>query len=64
MHKIDFYTLGKQAFEAGKVRVPSLDGRLMDELKGLRVGLGAADMMAAWTQGWDVANLAAPVPGE
>lgn len=61
MIKIDFYTAGKDAFEAGKPRVPALDPAVREGLAGLRVGLGAADMMAAWTQGWDVANLSASI---
>lgn len=64
MQKIDFYTAGKQAFEAGKPRVPALDVTVREGINGMPVGTGAADMMMAWTQGWDVANLAAPIDAE
>jgi|GEM_PF-2037466 len=54
--------LGKQAFEAGRPRVPAHDERLMAVLDGKAVGEGI-DPLREWLAGWDTANLAAPVAG-
>lgn len=61
MNKIDFYTLGQEAFARGALRVPAMDPAVAPALEDLPVGLGAADMLEGWLQGWDVANLAVPV---
>lgn len=51
--ELDFYTGGRLAFRAGLVRIVPRD-ILVDH------GVEAA---REWYQGWDSANLSAPVPG-
>jgi hypothetical protein len=55
-------TVGRQAYAAGLMRAPSLDEAARGMVADLPVGGGAAGIFAAWTRGWDAANLAAPIP--
>ena len=50
------FELGRAAHEAGKSRIPALDALMMQELVGMPVGTGAAEMLTAWTDGWDTAH--------
>lgn len=48
--------LGRAAHDAGKMRSPSLDPLVMQELDGMPVGTGAVEILTAWTDGWDAAQ--------
>jgi hypothetical protein len=53
---MDMYMLGRAAHDAGKKRIPALDGLVQQEIAGMPVGTGAAEMMKRWLDGWDAAN--------
>lgn len=51
------YSLGVQAFKAGKARIPAQDKILAENcLKGNKVGEGIP-YLKAWLRGWDESNL-------
>lgn len=52
--------LGKEAFEAGKMRVPVLDPALLKLLADNRTADTLA-VLQAWVRAWDAANLKAEV---
>lgn len=58
--RIEAFSIGKEAFKAGKRRVPSLDAALTKMLEGKRVG-ESEPILTAWLKGWDVENLKEPV---
>ena len=49
--------LGAKAFKKGMKSVPAHDKDLMKLLKGLPVGGGASEIMAAWSKAWHGENL-------
>jgi hypothetical protein len=53
--------MGREAFRAGKRRVPAHDKEVMEfalaNKKRFRL------ILESWVVGWDKANIAAPVPG-
>jgi len=53
--------MGKEAFKYGKIRAPAQNKELMDRLEHGEPGVNIANMKA-WVEGWDEANLKAPVP--
>lgn len=58
---IDFAMhLGQVAFESGRRAVPALDPAFCALLKD---GAHLMEKLDAWTTGWHVANVEAPVPG-
>jgi hypothetical protein len=58
---IDWKEVGRRAFHAGEMAAPALNRQVMDAIAGMPVGGGAADIMRAFSAGWDEANMAAPV---
>lgn len=60
--RIDWEAVGRQAFHDGQHRAPALNETVLAHIAGLPVGGGAADIMRAFTRGWDAKNFAAPVP--
>ena len=50
--------LGKDAFLAGKIRVPAKDGKVLELLEGEPVGGDCLPILKKWLAGWDKANLA------
>ncbi|MDE1675109.1 hypothetical protein [Nocardia gipuzkoensis] len=55
---------GRFAYNNGEVRAPGLNRDVRDAIAGLPVGAGAANIMNAFLQGWDEANLSAPLTCE
>lgn len=53
--------LGAQAFAAGKLAAPALDGEFCKLLPGLN-GADTSRVLDSWIGAWHRANLAAPVP--
>lgn len=51
-----YFELGFAAHDAGKLRAPALDSRVMAELTGMPVGTGAVEIMQSWLDGWDYAH--------
>lgn len=57
-----FKQMGRDAFAKGRKRVPANDPALAEALKGINGQRGAVlQALTEWTNGWDEANLAAPV---
>jgi hypothetical protein len=55
------YQLGKEAQQAGRIRVPAMDNRLLKEcVSGNTVG-ESLPYLYAWLKGWDTANMKATV---
>lgn len=50
------FNLGRAAHDAGRLRSPAMDALMMQELEGMPVGTGAAEMIQEWTDGWDAAH--------
>ena len=63
--EIDFVKMGEEAFAKGLKRIPRLDSKLQELLKGY--GSNTKQYIKAaedWLKGWDKANLAKPVSVE
>lgn len=58
---VDWREAGRQAFARGEPKAPAANPAVREAITGLPVGGGAYEIMKAFSDGWDEANLAAPV---
>lgn len=57
----DFERIGAEAFANGEMGAPALNAEVQAALAGVPVGGGGYEIMAAFSRGWNAANMAAPV---
>ncbi|WP_280465996.1 hypothetical protein [Nocardia brasiliensis] len=53
--------VGRDAFANGDMRAPIANPAIRAAIDGLQVGEGASVIMRAFIEGWDAANMEAPV---
>ena len=58
-HEMKAFKMGREAFLAGKKRVPAADKGLIPMLKKKGQGTTPVQVMKAWIKGWDMENLSA-----